>query len=260
MLRPVDAWVGITEAFRPRLRTAGIPAERFHCIYGGVDVERYRPVGPEERVQLRAELGLPADGRVVVSAGAVLPRKGFDRLLRAWHAMRPDPARDRLVIAGPATVAEGVAPRFAGHKAELERFVAEAGLGQSVRIIGRVDDLERWYAASDVFAFLSRREGMGYVIVEAMASGLPCVVSPLDGIGRELLREGLTGTVVEHPDDPEFVAARLRGLLDDPERRRAWGAAGREDALERFSLRSRARTMAELYRELAARGVANAES
>jgi glycosyltransferase involved in cell wall biosynthesis len=248
LLSRADAWVGITEAFRPTLAAAGIPEERFHCIYGGVDTERHRPFTADERRAARAALGLPEDARVVVSAGALVPRKGMDRVLRAWARLRPTPGRDVLVIAGPASLAEGLPPRFADHPGELRALAATAGIAETVRFAGRVNDLERWYGAADAFVFLSHREGQGYVIVEAMASGLPCVVSPLDGIGRELVAEG--GFIADAPDDADAVAARLGELLADPARRRALGERVRARAVERFSLAARARAFAEVYRGL----------
>jgi glycosyltransferase involved in cell wall biosynthesis len=108
-------------------------------------------------------------------------------------------------------------------------------------------------AAADVFALLSRREGFGTVTAEAMACGLPCVVSPLDGIAREIVDEGRTGFVVDDPDDPDAVAARLRSLFSDLELRSTLGAAARETACARFSMEVRAERLAGIYRTLAGR-------
>jgi glycosyltransferase involved in cell wall biosynthesis len=217
-----------------------------------VDVDLYRPRSDDERARERAALGLPLDARVVVSAGALVPRKGMDRALRAWARLGPKPGRDVLALVGPASVSEGLPTRFADHAGELRALAAASGVAESVRFVGRVEDLERWYAAADVFLFLSRREGQGYVIVEAMASGLPCVVSPLDGIGRELL--GDSGVVADDPDDADAVAARIGELLADAPRRRTLGERARLRAEARFSMKTRARSFAELYRELHARG------
>jgi glycosyltransferase involved in cell wall biosynthesis len=86
-----------------------------------------------------------------------------------------------------------------------------------------------------------------------LACGLPCVISPLDGIGREIVDEGRTGFVIDDPDDPDAVAARLRPLLSDGELRRRLGTAARESASARFSMEVRAERLAEIYRTLAAR-------
>ena len=104
--------------------------------------------------------------------------------------------------------------------------------------------------AADLFVFLSRQEGQGTVTVEAMACGLPCVVSPLDGISRELLPDGLAGVVVDRPDDADAVAASMLELLAKPDHRREMGRVGREHAVERYSIARRADLLAELYRAM----------
>lgn len=252
-LRHADRLVGITEAFGPRVEAAGLDPSRFRCVHMSVDVERYRPADPTRRRALRARFGLPAEARVVVSVGALMPRKGFDRLLAAWARLRPEPGRDLLWIVGPRAEAEGLRPQYLAHVEALARQAADAGLEGCVRFAGRLDEVHDAMAAADVFAFLSRREGFGTVTVEAMACGLPVLVSPLDGIAREILADGREGLVADAPDDPEAVAAALRELLDDPGRRARLGAAAREAACARFSMRARAEALAGIYRELAGR-------
>ncbi len=253
LLRGVDCWVGISNAFLPRVAEVGIPEQRFQRIYTGLDVERFRPVPGQARLALRAALGIPAEARVVIGVGALLPRKGMDRLLRAWARLGPSPEKDLLLLVGPATEGEGLRPQYLPHVRELEALARAPELAGTVRFVGRVDDVERWMAAADVFALLSRREGFGTVTAEAMACGLPCVVSPLDGIAREIVDEGRTGFVIDDPDAPEAVAARLRSLLSDVELCSTLGAAARESACARFSMDVRAERLAGIYRTLVAR-------
>jgi glycosyltransferase involved in cell wall biosynthesis len=251
-LQHVRLWVGISEVFRSRVEAAGIPEERFRCIHPGIDVDRYRPATPDQRRALRARLGIASEARVVISMGALLPRKGMDRLLRAWACCAPERGRDLLLLVGPATEREGLRPWYLPHVRELETLAGSPELAGTVRMVGRVDDPESWLAASDAFALLSRSEGFGIVIAEAMGCGLPCLVSPLEGIGREIVNEGTTGFVVDDPDDPEAVAGRLRLLLSDAEVGRKLGAEAAKDAHARFSLEARASKLEQAYRDLVA--------
>lgn len=260
MRRYVDLWVGLTGTFAPSLRDAGIPEDRFRVLIGGVDVDRYRPRPPDERRALRERLGLPLDARIAISAGAVQPRKGFDRVLAAWRASRPQPGRDLLLIVGPASEAEGLRGFHLEHAEAIRAEAASPGLVGTVRIVGRVDDLHYWMGASDYCVFLSRREGLGFVILEALASGLPCVVSPLDGIGHELLDHGVTGFVEENPDDAEAVARTLVRVREPGDETRRIAEAARRDAEQRFSMRARAQRLAGFYRELAGRSGAHPDA
>jgi glycosyltransferase involved in cell wall biosynthesis len=250
LMSGIDVWVGIAEAFLPRLVQAGIPTERFRCIYPGIDTARYRPCDPESRRRLRQELGVPTDARVVVSVGALIARKGMDRLLEAWAWQKPRPGRDLLLLVGPASEAEGLTHDQLAHAEALRTRSESPELEGTVRIVGRVDRVEDFMRAADVFALLSLQEGFGIVIAEAMACGLPCVVSPLDGIAREIVREGQTGFVAQRPDDATAVGTILRRLLDDAKVRTELGSEAADAARARFSLDGRARQLAELYRSL----------
>jgi glycosyltransferase involved in cell wall biosynthesis len=253
VLREVDAWVGISKAFLPTLQAVGIPEDRFHLVYTGVDLERHRPRDAAARATLRQTLDIPAEARVVVSVGSVMPRKGMDRVLAAWRKLGPVPGSDLLVIVGPDRLENGLVPAAAKHAADMQRLAKEPELAGTVRFVGRVDNVEEYMAAADVFLFLSRREGLGTVILESLACGLPAIVSPLDGIGRELLVEGQTGFVTPDPDDADAVAHSLESLLDNRELRGSMSEAGRRTAIERFSMQARADALVELYRELHAR-------
>ncbi len=250
LLRDADRWIGVSDAFRPLLAEAGIPEERFRCLHPGIDLERFRPPGEDERRAARASLDVPPEARVVVSVGSLMARKGMDRLARAWARTGPRPGRDLLLLVGPASVAEGLRAEHLPHVRELEALAARPELAGTIRITGRSDDVERWLAASDVFALLSRREGFGTVTAEAMACGLPCLVSSLDGIGREIVDEGRTGHVFDEPVDEAAVAEHLRALLDDPGRLRALGAEAARTARERYSIAARAGTLRGIYDEL----------
>ena len=230
LLRQVDVRVGISRAFLPALLATGIPEERFHLIYTGVDLDRYRPRVPDERRQLRSSLGISDEARVVVSVGSVIERKGMDRVLAAWESTQPTRGRDLLLIVGPDRLENGLRPGDVDYCESLRRRAETGSLGGTVRFAGRVDNVDEYLGASDLFLFLSRREGLGTVILEALATGLPCIVSPLDGIGEELITEGKTGYVAARPDDNPAVAAVVRHMLDAPDARSALGAAGREVA------------------------------
>ena len=246
-LRDADAWIGLSDVFRAPHVEAGLPPERFHVLHNPVDPDIFRPLPPDERRALRDRLGIPPDAQVAVTIGAVHKRKGMDRVLEAWSAARPRPGRDLLLIVGPVTAAEGLVPTALPFAEQLRRRAEAPDLRGTVRFLGRSDRIQDPLAASDLFVFLSRQEGFGTVIIEAMASGLPVVVSPLDGIGAEIVAGGKSGRVVSDPDDAAAVGTLVRGWLDDPESRRLLGESGRREAMERFSFARRTDRLLAIY-------------
>jgi len=194
----------------------------------GVDAQRFRPLAPDERAGVRRRLGLDPDGRVIVGVSRLVPRKGFDTLLKA--ASRLVATRSDLEVA----IAGGGRDRQ-----RLERVAAEQQA--PVRFLGRVadDDLPSVYAAGDVFAMLCRdrwagleQEGFGIVFLEAAACGVPQVAGHSGG-SDEAVVDGVTGRVV-HGDDPLAVAAALAPMLDDATLRHQMGDAARARAIDEF--------------------------
>jgi phosphatidylinositol alpha-1,6-mannosyltransferase len=209
-------------------RAAGRPLP-VTVVPPGVDTARFRPLDAEQRAKARARFGLPEDGRVVVSLSRLVPRKGMDVLIEA--AARLAPTRPDLVVA----VGGGGRDR-----SRLDRLVSR--FGAPVRMLGRVpdDDLPELYGCADVFAMLCRnrwagleQEGFGIVFLEAAACGVAQIAGDSGG-AAEAVADGETGLVVRRPSDAGAVAAALAGLLDDPGRRRAMGAAARARTVGEF--------------------------
>jgi phosphatidylinositol alpha-1,6-mannosyltransferase len=196
----------------------------------GVDADRFVPLRAEERAAARAHWGLSERGRLVVSVSRLVPRKGMDVLIRAGA---------RLALERPDLV---VAIAGAGRdRRRLERLIDHTAA--PVVLLGRVgdDDLPSLYGCADVFAMLARsrwggleEEGFGIVFLEAAACGVTQVAGASGGTG-DAVDDGVTGAIVRHPREVDDAAAALAHLLDDADRRRAFGDAGRTRACDHFS-------------------------
>jgi glycosyltransferase involved in cell wall biosynthesis len=173
-------------------------------------------------------LGLPtarAASREVLILGRVHPVKGFDVLLPAWRAVVAEEPAARLVVAGPD---EG------GYLARVRALAAELGVEGSVRFTGLLDAAGRAaaLARAAVLVAPSYQENFGMAVAEAMAAGLPVVISDRVKIADEVASSG-GGLVV--PPEPRPLGDALLALLRDPGRRAAMGAAGRRLAVESFA-------------------------
>ncbi len=202
------------------LRTAGelathygVDPARTTVVYNGVDPDVFDAARHvDARATLRRELRLHDDTPLALLVGTYA-RKGLDTALTAVAGAAPSL---HLVVAG-----EGDA-RLA------RRWAAAAGMSGRLHLLGLRRDTERLFAACDVFVLPTRYEPFGMVVAEAMASGLPAVVSACAG-AAELIRHGENGFVVEAADDVAGFVAGLRGALD-PARRAAIGQAARATA------------------------------
>ncbi|MET0143491.1 MAG: glycosyltransferase family 4 protein [Ilumatobacteraceae bacterium] len=196
----------------------------------GVDVERFRPLDDAARAAARVEFGLPVEAELVVSISRLVPRKGFDAAIEAvalLHHRRPDIV---LVIAGAGR-----------DERRLRRKAAERSA--PVVFLGRVEheQLPDLYGCADVFAMPCRsrwggleQEGFGIVFVEAAACGVPQVAGGSGG-AAEAVEHGVTGLIVDRPEDPAAVAEALEAILDDDAGRAAMGVRARERAVTEFS-------------------------
>ena len=207
-------------------------AAKLRTVRNGIDFAPLDAAAPAPGASHRPRFGLGEEDFVVLLAGSVTHRKGVDRVL----AVLPD-----LVEAVPHAVIA-----VAGQPASDEDRAYAANLPNRdhprVRWLGQRDDLPALMHAADVFCLPSRTEGMGRVLVEAMAARKPCVGSRAGGIPEVIVPPGGNGARGEEPetgllfdgDDPADLLRRLTELARDPARRRALGEAGRRRAETHF--------------------------
>jgi glycosyltransferase involved in cell wall biosynthesis len=211
-----------------------IPLEKLVIIPNGVAVVEMAAVP-------RAALGVREDAFLVCGAGRLDPQKGFDRLIEALAMPGLRGRHVELVIAGEGS-----------ERSALERLAVARGLRDRVHLLGHREDLPAVLRAADAFVLSSLYEGMSNALMEAMALGLPCVVTPVAGV-EELVVPGESGLVVE-ASAPEPIAAALVRLLDKPVLARRLGAAARDRMARSFSVEANVRRFEALYAALACRG------
>lgn len=247
LFRRCDGYVAISPALERRYREAGFPLDRVRVIAQGVDVGRFHQV--EDRAGVRRQLHLPATGPLLIFVGSLIHRKGIDVLLRAWqdiHAVRPDA---HLLLAGRNRFDDDTRATalLADHVARLP-----AGAAAHVRQLGVRDDVNRLLQAADLFVFPSREEGFGTVMIEAMACGLPSIVTELPGITDFIFGDdGEAGTVVAQEDHRAIVSA-VRDTLADPVRATQIGRRARSRVVDHFDIERIADRYVAYYTDLLA--------
>ncbi len=187
--------LAVSEAMAADMAAIGLPAERIRVHRTGIDRSRF---GTRSRADAKAALGIA--GPLVVSLGALIPRKG--------HA----------VVIDAVAALPGVALWIAGDGPErgaLQRRIDAAGVSDRVRLLGSIAhaDMPALLTAADVMALASSSEGLANAWVEALASGTPVVI-PDAGGAREVVDRPAAGRIVAR--DPAVFRAAIAELLDDP--------------------------------------------
>jgi glycosyltransferase involved in cell wall biosynthesis/O-antigen/teichoic acid export membrane protein len=231
----VDTFVAISEETRRELLGAGIPEERITSVAYGVDVDRFRPAPPAERERCRKELCLE-NWRVVLVVARLEPEKGLDTLLAAWPCVKSAEPRALLVIAGDGS--------------QRAALTNQAATLHDVRFLGLVRDPVPYLQTADCYTLPSLTEGLPLSLLEAMAAGVPCVVTAIGGSSEALA--GLGELVL--PGDPERLAeAIVKVLRFDAADRESAGAATRRRVVDHHSLEANADALSRLYERLARR-------
>ena len=236
--RRSDALVAVSRATAADLRaTLRLGDEAVRVVLNGI------PFRSGSRAAVRSELALRDDELLLVSVGNLYPVKGHAVLLRALGQLRRSGALDavpwRLALAGRGE-----------EEARLRALVRDEGLAERVTLLGYREDVPDILAAADLFVMPSLMEGLPLALVEAMAAGLPVVVSDVGGI-PEVAKQGSEAILVP-PGDPAGLAEGLATLMRDPLARACMGAAARARARRDFSVSTMCEAYERLYRGAAA--------
>ncbi|HZR25936.1 MAG TPA: glycosyltransferase family 4 protein [Vicinamibacterales bacterium] len=249
-MRRVDRFVAINPAMRDRCRDAGIPDAQVRTIPNGVDTTRFSPVDAARRREVRARLGLPASATVVAFVGFWSREKGPHLLFDAWtRARRATDHPTVLLYIGSTNAAH--AEVDATLVQQVRDHVTRDGLEPWVRFVEQTPAVESYLQASDIFVLPSAREGLSNALLEAMAVGLPPIVTAIPGATDAVIEEGVTGWTVP-PGDRDALAARLQQLFLRPDCGAQVGRAARASVVERFSITAVADAYYDLYRTVIA--------
>jgi glycosyltransferase involved in cell wall biosynthesis len=216
------------------LGALGVPRARIAVIPSGVDSALFSPDGPA--VESRAPR--------VLTVGRLVPRKGFQDLIRA---MRWVPGAECVIVGGPPGRPAAEDP-FGRRLVDLAR---RAGVADRVRLVGAVprDEMPRWYRSADLMVTVPWYEPFGLTPLEAMSTGVPVVASAVGGL-LDTVVDGVTGELVP-PRDPAHLGHTVRQLLADRERLFGMAVAATDRARNRYSWARAAEQLTAVYRSVA---------
>ena len=236
--RRADALIAISSAVAGVLTASGIPRERIEIVPSGVDLTRQ--VLPASSDVLAA-LGVPRGAPLVVQVAQLVPHKDPLTFVRAIAAVRDARPDVHALLVGDGPLREAVVA-----------LVAELELQSVLHVTGYRTDADALLAAGEVVTLSSREEGLGTVLLDALALGKPVAATRAGGIG-EIVEDGRSGRLVGVGDGAALGRAidDYLGELDDPSRRAAIAAAARQRAAE-FSIERTADATAAVYEKVLA--------
>lgn len=230
LFRP--SFIAVTADLKEEMAEFGI-GEGVCVIPNGVDTDRYRPATEEEKRRAREGLGLPS-GLCFLYVGRLAPEKRLEDFLEAFSRA--------------GSVKEGASfCVFVGAGSERERLHRHAeklGLGERLRIVSPTGEIDRFYAAADVFVLPSVSEGLSNALLEAMSAGLAALGSRVGGTKEAVTKEA--GTLFA-PGDVAGLTDAVSLYVSRPELALEHGRAARKTVLERYSLKRVAERYMEIY-------------
>lgn len=234
--RLFDRVIAISTAIHHGLIDSDVPGEKIRMVHSAVP--RPDPMVRWDRDRLLAEFGLPAGSRLVGMAAQFIPRKGHDVLLAAVPKVLSRCPDTRFLVFGRGPLEE-----------KVRQEVQSGGLADYVRLAGFRSDLPSYIGCFDVLAHPARDEGLGVILLQACAAGVPVVATPVGGI-PEIVQDRVNGLMVE-PGDAEGLARALIQLLEAKDMRIRFGRAGRDLVETEFSVEKMVDGNLAVYRELA---------
>mgnify|MGYP002630535501 CR=1 FL=1 len=215
------------------LKNYNCPPENISVVYNGVDLKRFHPQNINiHRKLIRKELGIPENSILILFVGSGFERKGLQFLLQSTEYLKN---KDwRLLLMG---------------KGNWGKYLNYVPIEKRTRIITKdpVPEIEKYYAAADLFILPSIYEPFGNANLEALATGLPVITTRYCGAAN-IINPKQNGLIVENPTDPKEIAENIN-LLFDPSIREKMGQNARELA-EQYPMERNNREMLEIYESI----------
>lgn len=228
LLSHIDAAVGVTDEISEAIRRRFFLRKlKVLTIENGIELDRFSH--PYDRMLLRSNFGFDSSTVVIGIVANFRKIKNHILLLKAFDALIAARTNLKLMLVG-----QGFKGDPESSEDEINKFVKASGIGEDVLFMGYRTDVPELLAVMDIFCLTSLNEGLPISLIEAMATGLPIVGTDVNGI-RGVVKHGVNGFLVD-PWDSTGLQNALRALVDNKERRIAFGENSRKVAVQFYSI------------------------
>ncbi|HUD84565.1 MAG TPA: glycosyltransferase [Candidatus Saccharimonadales bacterium] len=213
---------------------------KISVVYDGCSLDEFHSDDAQAGQDFRRRFGLGTDFVAGCVGRIKLFQKGQEVLVQAAAVLKARGLRPKILIVGTPY------PGNESHLQSLKDLIHKSGLQDSVILTGELDDVKPAYAAMNVLVLPSvAQEGLGDVMMEAMAMRVPVIATNIGG-PLEVVQDGISGFLVP-PSDPEALADKIELLMNDPKLAERLGQAGPKRVMQRFSIGEMIRKIEALY-------------
>lgn len=230
ILKRITVYFAINPVFATQFSTAFGNQIRIVETYQGIDSGRFHPFTAEHKIQIREKLQLPPNTLIILSVGILLKKKGFHMVFEQLTKLN---IPFKYIVAGDYSPSP-YHNLSVKEKKEMVTLLNRGTdiLGNKIEFVGSVDNIEEYYHAADIFLIPSQQEGTPNALLEAMACGLPCITSQLEGISGDLTLHSLNCLEFNTEDE---IPQLIQSLAENPGRMSRLGIKAAETIAESYT-------------------------
>lgn len=240
-----DIVISISPSLTKVYKFSGMPIEKLKEVPNSVDVNRFCPISKDEKMILRKYLGLKDDKTIILCVGAIIKRKGIDLLIKSFAKYNNKYSNAILILVGP-TNNNKENLRFYN---KMKNLANDLNVEKYIIFTGIKDNVDEYMKVSDLFVFLSRNEGFGTVLVEAMSTSLPVISLNIPGITEYIIENGINGIIL-YRENPNEVALSIEKVLNNQDIYQSISINARKTIINRFSTKVIDEQYEKIYNEI----------
>ncbi len=242
-----DKIISTSSQLTDTYKKSNLPKNKLAEIVNGVDTEKFKPISLSEKISLRKYLGLPINEIIACFTGLINERKGIDLLVEAWKNIKDTSENIKLFLIGPNKKEGGISVDDK-YIEFINREIKKYKLDTYITFTGMLHNIEQYLQASDIFVFPTRGEGLPNGLLEAMASGLPCIATKIPCI-KDIIKNDVDGYLFNSGNFDQLTELIIK-LSQDANTRHGIGINARATIEQRFSLNTITDKYIALYHEL----------
>ena len=205
-----DIIISISPALSQAYKLSSVSIKKLREVANPVDIKKFYPISTEKRLKLRKKYGFRAYQKIILFVGIIEERKSIDLLIKSCIKVFKKHSDALLLLVGPVNSSK----ENMEFSEKMKKLTQRLNIEKHVVFTGLKDNVDEYMKISDIFVFLSKREGLPNVILESMSTGLPVIALNIPGITEYIIQDRIDGIIVKN-EDLDKIAIAITLLLED---------------------------------------------